>query len=396
MMWDLTYTLMLDTGSNIYSGIIGEMTEAINTTSDELFGQFEWYSQCFNNSIQNASDDFLFKGINFKLISVSKNINTLFQEDSYFVTKVKIDPQNEIYIRCSDSAVNTILTRALGPNKNFNINKITELEAKLVTGFNDNLYNFIEQFFTQRGQQSKKFDITHLTFIISDLENNLNGKLIVSFPSQLVLPGTINCQEEKFSYTFFEKSLVEVNINIGKTTFTVGDLKNLEAEDIIVLENSNIQTMQLNYKGYEREFRITPNPALIISVDNSGGEDMGANMSPANLWDSIQVEMGAEFDKVKISLGELKNIEQGLVVDIGSVYNNNVTLKVEEKTIAMGELVIVNDRYGVKINQVFAEPKQEPVVNQMPQEQYMGEQMPQNDMDGDFDYSDFELEDEDI
>ena len=154
--------------------------------------------------------------------------------------------------------------------------------------------------------------------------------------------------------------------------------------------------MQLNYKGYEREFRITPNPALIISVDNSGGEDMGANMSPANLWDSIQVEMGAEFDKVKISLGELKNIEQGLVVDIGSVYNNNVTLKVEEKTIAMGELVIVNDRYGVKINQVFAEPKQEPVVNQMPQEQYMGEQMPQNDMDGDFDYSDFELEDEDI
>ena len=117
-----------------------------------------------------------------------------------------------------------------------------------------------------------------------------------------------------------------------------------------------------------------------------------------------------------MSLGELKNIEQGLVVDIGSVYNNNVTLKVEEKAIATGELVIVNDRYGVKINRIFAEPKQEPVQEQMPQEyvgeqmpqeyvgepmesmpqEYVGEQMPQEGVDGDFDYSDFELEDEDI
>ena len=147
---------------------------------------------------------------------------------------------------------------------------------------------------------------------------------------------------------------------------------------------------------------------------------MATNMPPENLWDSIQVEMGAEFDKVKISLGELKNIEQGLVVDIGSVYQNNITLKVEEKTIAIGELVIVNDRYGVKINKIFAEPKpqQEEVTEEYPQEQMplgeeipqehqeIGEKMPtgydemppQEDVQGDedFDYSDFELEDEDI
>ena len=174
------------------------------------------------------------------------------------------------------------------------------------------------------------------------------------------------------------------------------------------------------YKGYERDFRITPNPGLIISVDNSEGEDMATNMPPENLWDSIQVDMGAEFDKVKISLGELKNIEQGLVVDIGSVYQNNITLKVEEKTIATGELVIVNDRYGVKINHIFAEPKPQvqEEVHELPQEQMpMGdeplpeqpqeigeempmeyESMPQEGVQGDedFDYSDFELEDEDI
>lgn len=404
------------------------MTEGLTaTTSDELFSQFEWYNQAFNNSVQAGSDDFLYAGINFKLISVSKNLNTMFQEDSYFVTKVRIDPQNEIYIRCSDKAVNTILTRALGPSKKFDINKVTELEAKMVTAFNDNLYNFMSGAFVSNGQQSRKFDITHLTFLINDNESNLGGKIIVSFPSQLVVPQKIESHEEKFSYEYFQQSLVDVNIKIGSTEFTVGDLKGLEPEDIILLENSNIQTMTLVYKGYEREFRITPNPALIISIDSSGGDEMASNIPAGNLWDSIQVEMGAEFDKVKISLGELKNIEQGLVVDIGSVYNNNITLKVEEKTIATGELVIINDRYGVKINRIFAEEKQAPEPDmsmQMPQEQqfddgmveggYTGEQMgdygeqmgygeqigeamPEGvPGDGDFDYSDFELEDEDL
>ncbi len=397
------------------------MTNALNSTTTELFNQYEWFNQAFKMPVQAASDDFLAGGIEFKLASVSKNMNALFQEDSYFVTKIKVDNFNEVYIRCSDKAVRTILERSLGPSKRpFDINKITELEAKLITAYNDNLYNFVSSAFTPSTQPLKKVDITHLTFLIKDPETNLGGKIIFSFPSQLVNAQNIVSQEEKFTYDFFSNSLVDVNILIGTTEFTVKDLKSLEPEDIIVLENSNIQTMHLRYGAYNKDFRITPNPALIISVDNSEGEDMATNMPPENLWDSIQVEMGAEFDKVKISLGELKNIEQGLVVDIGSVYQNNITLKVEEKTIAIGELVIVNDRYGVKINKIFAEPKpqQEEVTEEYPQEQMplgeeipqehqeIGEEMPtgydemppQEDVQGDedFDYSDFELEDEDI
>lgn len=405
------------------------MTELTDTTSDELYSQFEWFNQMFNASVQAGSDDFLYAGIKFKLISVSKSLNTMSQDESYFVTKVKIDPQNEIYIRNSDKAVNTILTKALGSKKNFDINKITELEAKMITSFNDNLYNFTKEVFMPSNQQYRQFDITNLTFIIKDDDTNLCGKIILTFPTQIVTPQTITSMEEKFSYDYFNSSLIDADIKIGSTIFTVGDLKSLEPEDIVLLENSNIQTMRINYKGYEKDFRITPNPALIISVDNSGGEEMAANMPSGNIWDSIQVEMGAEFDKVKISLGELKNIEQGLVVDISSIYNNNVTLKVEEKIIASGELVIINDRYGVKINQVYAEPKQAPVEQEMPQpqEQYNHEQMPEGyqeqigegygesmgegyhepigegygepmgeGVDGEYDYSDFNLEDEDL
>ena len=145
------------------------MTDALNTTSKELFNQFEWFNQVFNNAVQAGSDDFLYSGIRFKLYAVGKNLDTMSEDESYFVTKVKIDPQNEIYIRNSDKAVNTILTKALGPNKKFDINKITELEAKLITAFNDNLYNFMSNAFMPSAQQSRKFDLTHLTFFIKAL-----------------------------------------------------------------------------------------------------------------------------------------------------------------------------------------------------------------------------------
>ena len=69
---------------------------------------------------------------------------------------------------------------------------------------------------------------------------------------------------------------------------------------------------------------------IIEPYDMSGGNEMDNTNS--SIWDSIQVDMSAEFDKVRLTLGELKNIEQGLVVDLCSVYDNKVSLK--EKTLA--------------------------------------------------------------
>ena len=141
--------------------------------------------------------------------------------------------------------------------------------------------------------------------------------------------------------------------------------------------------------------------------------------------------MNAEFDSVKVTLGELKSIENGLVVDLTSLYDNNVTLKVEGKPIASGSLVIVNDRYGVKINQVLTpdapKAKAAPAASNTEDEEdslqvnyddegenednYSSEdsydnsnedETPSGDEedgendDEEFDYSDFELEDENI
>ena len=112
-----------------------------------------------------------------------------------------------------------------------------------------------------------------------------------------------------------------------------------------------------------------------------------------NLWDSIQVDMSAEFDKVKLTLGELKNIEEGLIVDLCSVYDNNVSLKVGGKLVAAGDLVIINDRFGVRINNVNSSNNSDTQLNNSYEEQpTQADAGVEASQEEDFDYSDFEVD----
>lgn len=383
----------------------------------ELYAQYDWFKKTYPPVIQQSCDEFFLHGFKFELVGISKNINTLMDKDSYFVTKIRIDKQHDMFFRTSEKAIGIILDRVLGKSgRRFNLNKLTDLEAKVITSFNDYLFNATSSFLAPPPPTLKRtnFDIVHLTFFIKDIEENTVSKFIISLPAVLLKPDTVVSKGEKFDYGDFKTSTLDVTIKIGSTRFSVFDLKNLDTDDIVVFDNSNSKHLKLKFKDYEKDININPNLGLVIPVDNEGGDNMGTENT--NLWDSIEVEMDAQFDSVKITLGELKNIEEGLVVDLTSIYDNKVTLSVEDKPIARGELVIVNDRYGVKIDEVIAKsPKNKSEVSEENEVQEQDEfnemssddefdnsadnviEEPQNNSEEDeFDYSDFELEDEDI
>lgn len=383
-------------------------TQTINSiNSKELYVQYDWYKNTFPPVVQKSCDEFFLPGFKFALIGISKNINVLMDKDFYFVTKIRIDKQYDMFFRSSEKAISLILDRVLGkPNRSFNLNRMTDLEAKIITSFNDYMFNMTSQFLSPPPPTELRrtnFDVIHLTFIIKDIDEPKFGKFIVSLPAALLNPDTITSKGEKFDNTTFKTSTLDVKIKIGSTKFSMYDLKSLDTEDIVVFDNSNTKKMTLIIDDYEKEIKLNPNLGLITPTDeNNGGNNMGAN----NLWDSIEVEMTAEFDPVKITLGDLKNIEDGMVVDLTSIYDNKVTLKVEDKIIARGELVIVNDRYGVKISEVTAQQKENvsavaddfetmPADETVPEE--TADETPAADQqDEEFDYSDFELDDEDI
>ncbi len=409
-----------------------ELKNSIST--DQLCKEYDWYQDNFPEVVQKSCDEFFDPNFRMEFIGLSKNINCLTDDEACFVTKIKIDKEYDMYFRLTAKTIDLILTKILGQSKTkFNINKISELEAKIITSFNDYLFEHLKGMLQNPPQNELKrnnFDVIHLTFIIKEKDdyNNKTGKVVISLPAALLNPESVDSHENAFSEDDFPNAETFAKVYVGKTKFKLHDVKNLETEDVVVFENSNIESLQLSVYGETFPVKINPNMDILIPAEDDGGETMGTNAP--NIWDSIEVEMNAEFDSVKVTLGELKSIENGLVVDLTSLYDNNVTLKVEGKPIASGSLVIVNDRYGVKINQVLTpdaqKSKQAQVANNNDDEDETlhvdyddeegnetsednydnsdeeevssgdeGEEEGENE-DEEFDYSDFELEDENI
>lgn len=386
------------------------MTDAVVNSiyNKELYSQYRWISESYPPLVREAYDEFFLPGLSLILLGVSKNNNPLMDKDSYFVTKIMIDKNYDIFFRSSEKTISMILEKALGkPNSRFSLNKLSDLEAKIITTFNDYMYGCISEYIAPPPPTLKRtnFDVINLTFLVTS--NKTASKFIITIPQELVKPEAVVSTGVKFKPEDFEDSCIDAKVTICKTKFKLMDIKNIELDDIVVFDNSSINSMILQYKDYEKEINLNPNKELVLPYDKNEGE---LNMdSSADLWDTIEVEMTAQFDKVKVSLGELKNIEKGLVVDLTSIYDNKVTLSVDEKPIAKGELVIVNDRYGVKVNEILSVVSGKPEMlqetapqSETPVEQSQQQEQPQQaapvqaSEEDEFDYSDFELEDEDI
>lgn len=401
---------------------------AINTnniqdsiSTKELYREYSWYQNAFSSALQEASDEFFTKNFKIEFIGLSKNINCLLNNEACFVTKIKINDEYDMFFRLTEKTIDIMLEKVLGKSKNkFNINKISELEAKIVTAFNGFIFDTLKPKMNAPDPTQLKrtnFDMVNLTFILKDIEPEAKnaGKIIVTLPLALLNPEQIKSSGNTFDNTDFPNSEIFVKVIMGSMRFPLYDIKTLEQDDVVVFENSDIHKMTLSIQDELLEINLNPNMDLMIPQDD---DTEGDNMAARNIWDSIEVEMNAEFDAVKISLAELKSIEDGLVVDLTSLYDNNVTLKVEGKPIASGSLVIVNDRYGVKINNVIA--KGQPAgsdtgtgASNTEEENFEGNEESYNNNENyeeessqvqnteendeeDFDYSDFELEDDNL
>ncbi len=358
---------------------------------DDLYKQFSWYDSVFTPAVENCSEEFFFDGLEYKLASISTNMNILSQNETFFVTKVKINSKNDVYIRISQDAINVILDKVLGKNnKRFDLTEVSELEARIITAFNDFLYESLAPNFTIEPNR-RYTEILHLTYFVKSPISDSAAKFIISVPKDILSPMGIENNSPKFSDEDFAQSPVEVNLVLGTTVFPLAEIKKLDIGDIVLFENSNSSEMTLVCENIIQKFKVKPNINIIEPYDMSGGNEM--DTTNTNLWDSIQVDMSAEFDKVKVTLGELKSIEEGLIVDLCSVYDNKVSLKVGGKTVAAGELVIINDRFGVRIENVNeSNSTNGPAVNSA--EHYVEQEQASEETQSEeeFDYSDFEVE----
>ena len=166
---------------------------------DELYKQFSWYDRLFTPVVQDCSREFFYEGLDYKLVAISTNMNVLAQNDTFFVTKVKINTKNDIYIRISQDAINVILDKVLGKNnRKFDLTEVSELEARIITGFNDFLYDSLAPNF-KIDPHRRYTEIIHLTYYVKSESSDSAAKFIISLPKDILTAESMSSEGHNFT-----------------------------------------------------------------------------------------------------------------------------------------------------------------------------------------------------
>ncbi len=347
-----------------------------NKSAKNLNLTYSWFDTAIGNGVREAVNSYFENSFNLSLISLndSSNIKSdpLLKGELFWGCQVSIKNKQYITMRVTSDFIRIVFHKLFGSEYPvFDLEKLTELETRILNGFFEYIVRNIEQHIIKDTEQDK-IDVLNkkelnLTFLIHD-NKILSGKLSVLIPLNRIAPLPVPLKQN-FSFEDFVNNYVDVDIITGYAKISLNDLKNLSKDDILVLEKSDIKIMSLNTETIKKDFKVNLVPSIVLDVDEDedeeGKEDFNVDykeeIMPENktMWDDIQIEVCAEFKKVKMTLGELKQISNGVVIDVGDVVKNEISLLVENKVVAKGELVIINDKYGVKVNEVFASKKEE-------------------------------------
>ncbi len=376
--------------------------------------------------IQEGIEKFWEQDVKIKLRAIN-NFRELREEKlvlgtDFFSSQIKIENHKPVIIRLDNNFVENFFEIVLEDNitdtrsGNYKLSGMSKLEVKILNNFCEFLYKKIKDILipvnTVKLSEKSEKNINFLFYVAT--KNSINSNLLVTIPLD-----RIDLKEFKHVNSFVDEDFISqsifVKVKMGTSKITLSELKTLEAGDIVVLEESDAKSAILISGDFEKSFKIKPNLSLILDIENKESENIDDKTNnevimDKNLWDDIQVEINAEFTKVKMSIGELKQITQGQIIDLGSIFENEISLFVEDKKVAKGELIIINDKYAVRLSEVISsnvEHKQQVKPKPQPQPQAKAQAHPQvkteakpkaqpqakaqaQGQDEEFDYSDFE------
>jgi flagellar motor switch protein FliN len=69
--------------------------------------------------------------------------------------------------------------------------------------------------------------------------------------------------------------------------------------------------------------------------------------------DKVKVKLRAVVGSVEISLSDLEQLGENSIVELNELAGDPVFLYANDKLVSMGEIVVVNEKYGVRIIEVI-------------------------------------------
>ena len=88
-----------------------------------------------------------------------------------------------------------------------------------------------------------------------------------------------------------------------------------------------------------------------VKFPEFGGEEKGEAVSPRTLG-NIPVKATVELGETSLSLKEILELSEGSIIELSRLAGEPLDLKVGGQLIAQGEVVAIDDYYGLRITNV--------------------------------------------
>ena len=305
-----------------------------------------------------------------RLFSIADSPHYFWHMQDFYVAQKGLDDDGKRWaqLRISEALCQMMFERILGKSQadpEFSLSHIRNFEIFLLERFSRKLFQTVSESLIQTPSKktapSEMEPMMHLVWIIEG-EMDEVSQLVLSIPMGCVrneFPPKPPAEPLKLPDYAWMHAHSEVIVRVGQTKAKLDDLKQLEVGDLVVFEDSNPRFWKLWNPTARRWHRFAirlPEHLTVpsnVAADKQGPESMPQNTQPRpNIWDNLEVEVTAAFNPIKLPLKQLKEMEQGLVLEVGELLDNKVQIEVEGHPIAWGELLVLGDKFGVRIHQI--------------------------------------------
>ena len=116
------------------------------------------------------------------------------------------------------------------------------------------------------------------------------------------------------------------------------------------LEEQASSTTADSAPAFDAETMPTPTPQ---SATGSGGAAAGSgNLSDIQMVLDIPVTLSVELGRVKVPIKYIPQLAQGSVVELDALAGEPMDVLVNGYLIAQGEVVVVNDKFGIRLTDI--------------------------------------------
>lgn len=108
---------------------------------------------------------------------------------------------------------------------------------------------------------------------------------------------------------------------------------------------------------------LTQNQAAVLQSISGGSNSAAAlnlmNHATMDMLMNVSLQLTVELGRTRMTVRQVLDLQKGSVVELNRMAGDNVDIYVNDHLIARGEVVVVDDKFGVRVTELVSPDRED-------------------------------------